>query len=57
VYRGVEENGMLKLAETLGDNFDHYIQKMINKGDILNAPLQESADLLSADQGERQMIF
>lgn len=41
VYRGIEENGMLKLAETLGDTFDIYIQKMINKGDILNAPLEE----------------
>jgi ribosomal protein S18 acetylase RimI-like enzyme len=46
VYRGVEENGMLKLAETLGDTYDTYIQKMINKGDILNAPLQESVDML-----------
>lgn len=46
VYRGIEENGMLKLAEVLGDNFDIYIQKMINQGDILNAPLEESVDII-----------
>lgn len=46
VYRGIEENGMLKLAEVLGDNFDTYIQKMINQGDILNAPLEERVDII-----------
>jgi hypothetical protein len=40
VYRGTEENGMLKLNETLGDTFDTYIQNMINQGDILNAPME-----------------
>lgn len=44
VYRGTEENGSIKLAEVLGDTYDLYIQKMINKGDILNAPLDESVD-------------
>lgn len=41
VYRGTEENGTLKLNEVLGDTFDTYIQKMINKGDILNGPIEE----------------
>lgn len=45
VYRGTEENGMLKLAEVLGETFDLYIQKMINQGDILNGPLEESVDM------------
>lgn len=41
IYRGTEENGTLKLNEVLGDTFDTYIQKMINKGDILNGPIEE----------------
>lgn len=45
VYRAVEENGTLKLNEVLGDTFDTYIQKMIDKGDILNAPIEESTGL------------
>lgn len=45
VYRGTEENGMLKLAEILGDDFDAYIQKMVNQGDILHDPIVESADM------------
>lgn len=44
IYRGTEENGAIKLNEVIGDTFDTYIQKMINKGDILNAPLEESTD-------------
>lgn len=44
IYRGTEENGTIKLNEVIGDTFDTYIQKMINKGDILNAPLEESTD-------------
>jgi hypothetical protein len=40
VYRATEENGELALQETLGDTFDTYIQKMINKGDILNGPIE-----------------
>lgn len=47
VYRGTEENGTLKLNEILGDTFDTYIQKMINKGDILNAPLAESTEFVN----------
>ena len=46
VYRGVEENGMLKLAEVLGETFDTYLQKMINQGDILNGPIEESVEIL-----------
>ena len=46
VYRGAEENGMLKLAEVLGDTFDIYLQKMINQGDILNGPIEESVEIL-----------
>ena len=42
VYRGTDENGALTLHEILGDTFDTYIQKMINRGDILNAPIEES---------------
>lgn len=42
VYRGTDENGALTLHEILGDTFDTYIQKMINQGDILNAPIEES---------------
>lgn len=45
IYRGIEENGALKLNEVLGETFDGYIQKMINKGDILNGPIEESADI------------
>lgn len=44
VYLGTEENGAVKLGIVLGDTFDLYIQKMINKGDILNAPLEESVE-------------
>lgn len=44
IYIGTEENGALKLGVVLGDTFDLYIQKMINKGDILNAPLEESVE-------------
>lgn len=44
IYLGTEENGAVKLGVVLGDTFDLYIQKMINKGDILNAPLEEAAE-------------
>lgn len=44
IYLGTEENGAVKLGVVLGDTFDLYIQKMINKGDILNAPLEESVE-------------
>jgi hypothetical protein len=47
VYRGTEENGTIKLNETLGETYDLYIQKMIGKGDILNAPLEEDSDTTS----------
>lgn len=46
VYRGTEENGMIKLNEVLGETFDGYIQKMINKGDILNGPIEEATDII-----------
>lgn len=42
VYRATDENGNIKLEECLGNTFDTYIQNMIKKGDILNAPLEES---------------
>ena len=45
VYRATEENGAIKLAEVLGDTYDTYIQKMINKGDILNGPIEESVNI------------
>ena len=44
VYRATEENGEIKLAEMINDTFDNYIQKMIDKGDILNGPIEESVD-------------
>ena len=44
VYRGTDENGEIVLHEELGDTFDIYIQNMIKKGDILNGPIEESAD-------------
>lgn len=44
IYLGTEENGAVKLGVVLGDTFDLYIQKMINKGDILNAPLEEAVE-------------
>lgn len=40
IYRGVEEDGQLKLSEVLGTTFDEYIQNMINQGDILNGPIE-----------------
>lgn len=43
VYRGEDNAGALTLKEVLGDTFDMYIQNMINKGDILNAPLEDEA--------------
>jgi len=45
VYRGTEENGMIKLDTVLGSNFDTYIQNMVDQGDILNSPLEESYDI------------
>lgn len=36
VYVATESNGKIELEESVGDTFDLYIQKMINKGDILN---------------------
>lgn len=41
VYLATEENG-IKLGQVLGESFDLYIQNMIKKGDILNAPLENS---------------
>lgn len=50
VYRGTDENGALTLHEVLGDTFDTYIQKMINKGDILNAPLEDNTEVPSQEE-------
>lgn len=41
IYKGIEENGTLKLSEVLSDTFDLYIQNMIKKGDILNGPIED----------------
>ncbi len=46
VYLAKEENGMIKIDRVLGNTFDTYLQNMIGQGDILNAPLEESADEL-----------
>lgn len=42
VYIGTEENVSIKLGEILGDTFDTYIQNMIQKGNILEGPIEES---------------
>lgn len=44
VYLGTEENGEVKLGAKLADSFDLYIQTMIDKGDILNGPIEESVE-------------
>jgi len=44
IYLAKEENGNIKLGNIIGDTFDLYIQKMINKGDILNAPLEDKKE-------------
>lgn len=44
VYRAIDKDGALTLMEPLGATFDIYIQNMIKKGDILNAPLNEGMD-------------
>lgn len=44
VYRATEENGEIKLQEVLGDTFDIYLQNMINKGDILNGPIEDDKE-------------
>ena len=41
IYLAKEENGSIKLGNIIGEDFDNYIQKMINKGDILHAPIEE----------------
>ena len=35
IYKGIEDNGMIKLDGVLSETFDNYIQNMIKKGDIL----------------------
>ena len=47
IYRGTNKNESIELHEMLGDTFDLYIQKMINKGDILNGPIEESVILFN----------
>ena len=44
VYRATEENSNIVLGDLLGETFDLYIQNMIKKGDILNAPLGEEKE-------------
>lgn len=41
VYLATEENEEIKIGKCLATSFDLYIQNMINKGDILNAPLED----------------
>lgn len=42
VYRAEDNNGEVVLKETLSDTFDTYIQMMIQKGDILNGPIEDT---------------
>ena len=54
VYLATEENGDITLSTKLGDTFDLYIQNMIKRGDILNAPLdKESHDEAPESDNER----
>lgn len=39
IYLATEENGTIKLGQSIGDTFDTYLQTMINQGDILNSEL------------------
>lgn len=41
VYRAEDSNGEIQLKEVLSDTFDTYIQMMIQKGDILNGPIED----------------
>ena len=41
VYFATQKDGVITLGDCLGDTFDLYLQIMIKKGDILNAPLNE----------------
>ena len=41
VYFATQTDGAITLGDCLGDTFDLYLQIMIKKGDILNAPLNE----------------
>ena len=42
IYLANEQNNSIVLENVLGETFDLYIQKMIDQGDILHAPLEES---------------
>lgn len=44
VYLATEENSDIKLSEVLADSFDMYIQIMIDKGDILNGPIESETN-------------
>lgn len=41
VYLAEENDDKIELKQVLGSTFDIYIQNMIKKGDILNAPLED----------------
>lgn len=43
VYRAEDSNGEIQLKEVLSDTFDTYIQMMIQKGDILNGPIEDES--------------
>jgi len=44
VWLAKEENGMIKLTEVVGNSFDNYIQNMIQQGNILHGPIEESVE-------------
>ena len=44
IYLATEEDGEIILGDVIGVTFDTYIQNMIKKGDILNAPLDDGKE-------------
>lgn len=42
VYMATEQNGEIVLGKALANTFDMYIQTMIDKGDILNGPREDT---------------
>ena len=42
VYLATEQNGEIVLTKPLANTFDTYIQTMIDKGDILNGPREDT---------------
>ena len=54
IYLAIEQNGQIILKNALADTFDLYIQNMINKGDILNAPLEPKESQTETPNNENQ---